>query len=168
MGARYPVYLASSATIVGAASTFPGAGRGNPPLLLGSCVAECGDRLAQRDQHGQRAVIRTSGDRRSRIRFEAFGAFWGTFDTGDAVLVHNLSHRGALIEAHQPMAVESVQSVCLMLDGQLALADARVRHFRPADSSADARYLVGIEFLAASAAFAEAVDRIVGYRAFPT
>jgi hypothetical protein len=39
------------------------------------------------------------------VRFEVFGAFWGTFDAGDAVRVHNLTHHGALIEAHQPLAV---------------------------------------------------------------
>ena len=112
-------------------------------------------------------MSRASADRRSRTRFEAFGAFWGTLDAGDAVRVHNLTHRGALIEAHQPLAVESVQSVCLMLDGQPAIADAKVRHLRHADSP-DERYLVGVEFLGTSSSFAEAVDRLVAYRAFPT
>ncbi len=45
------------------------------------------------------------------MRFEVFGAFWGTFDAGDAVRVHNLTPHGALIEANQPLAVESIQSV---------------------------------------------------------
>ena len=75
------------------------------------------------------------------MRFEVFGAFWGTFDAGDAVRLHNLTHHGALIEAHQPFAVESVQSVCLMLDGQPAIADAKVRHHEPAASQDGERYL---------------------------
>lgn len=98
-----------------------------------------------------------------------FGAFWGTFDTGDAVRVHNLTHHGALIEAHQPLAVESVQSVCLLVDGQPAVADARVRHLRPAyNHDPEEHYLVGVEFLAAPTPFLEAVDRLVAYRASPT
>jgi hypothetical protein len=111
-------------------------------------------------------MMRAPGDRRSRVRFEVFGAFWGTFDAGDAVRVHNLTHHGALIEAHQPLAVESVQSVCLLLDGQPAFADARVRHLKVV--SGGERYLVGVEFLSAPTAFLEAVDRLMAYRAYPT
>src|SRR5690349_4504721 len=110
--------------------------------------------------------VKTSGDRRSRVRFEVFGAFWGTFDAGDAVRVHNLTHHGALIEAHQPLAVESIQSVCLVLDGQPATADARVRHQRRGIEGE--RYLVGVEFLSTSVAFHEAVDRLMAYRASHT
>ncbi len=113
-------------------------------------------------------MTRAPGDRRSRMRFEVFGAFWGTFDAGDAVRVHNLTPHGALIEANQPLAVESIQSVCLMLDGQPAVADARVRHLKPAESADGARYLVGVEFLSAPTAFLEAVDRLMAYRAYPT
>src|SRR5687768_4346295 len=117
--------------------------------------------------HKWRAVVmRAPGDRRARVRFEVFGAFWGTFDAGDAVRVHDLTPHGALIEAHQPLAVESIQSVCLMFDGQPAVADARVRHLRTASDQRD-RYLVGVEFLSASTAFLEAVDRLVAYRALP-
>ena len=117
--------------------------------------------------HKRRAVVmRAPGDRRAQVRFEVFGAFWGTFDAGDAVRVHNLTPQGALIEAHQPLAVESVQSVCLMLDGQPAIADARVRHLR-ASPERD-RYLVGVEFLTSTTAFNDAVERLMAYRASPT
>jgi hypothetical protein len=112
-------------------------------------------------------MMRAPGDRRTQIRFEVFGAFWGTFDAGDAVRVHNLTPQGALIEARQPLAVESIQSVCLMFDGQPAIADARVRHLRALEDRPD-RYLVGVEFLSASTAFLEAVERLMAYRALPT
>ena len=113
-------------------------------------------------------MIRAPGDRRARVRFEVFGAFWGSFDAGDAVLVRNLTRHGALIEAHQPLAVESVQSVCLMLDGQAATSDARVRHLKEAGSNGEHRYLVGVEFVSMSTAFSDAVERLMAYRAFPT
>jgi hypothetical protein len=99
------------------------------------------------------------------MRFEVFGAFWGTFDAGEAVRVHDLTPHGALIEAHQPLAVESIQSVCLLFDGHRAIADARVRHLRA--SPAGSGYLVGIEFIAAPTAFLDAVDRVIAYRALP-
>ena len=110
--------------------------------------------------------MRAPGDRRSQVRFEVFGAFWGSFDAGDSVRVRNLTPQGALIEAHQPLAVESVQSVCLMFDGQPAIADARVRHLR--HSFDHTRYLVGVEFITASTAFVDAVERLMAYRASPT
>jgi hypothetical protein len=112
--------------------------------------------------------MRAPGDRRSRIRFEVFGQFWGTFDAGDSVQVQNLTRHGVLVESAQPFAVESIQRVCLVLDGQPTLAAARVRHLRPMASERGARYLVGMEFLSASVAFTDAVDRLIAYRARDT
>jgi hypothetical protein len=112
--------------------------------------------------------MRAPGDRRTHVRFEVFGAFWGTFDAGDAVRVHNLTRHGALIEAHQPLAVESVQSVCIVLDGQPAMADARVRHLTDMTTPEGHRYLVGVEFLSWSTAFSDAVDRLMAYRSSST
>lgn len=117
---------------------------------------------------GASAMMRAAGDRRARVRFEVFGAFWGTFDAGDAVRIHNLTKHGALIEAHQPLAIESVQSVCLMVDGQPALADARVRHLEPTFSNSGSGYLVGVEFIGMTTTFLEAVERLMAYRAYPT
>lgn len=112
--------------------------------------------------------MRAPGDRRARVRFEVFGAFWGTFEGGDAVGVRNLTRHGALLEAQQPMAIESIQSLCLMLDGQPAITDARVRHLVPADAQHPDRYLVGVEFTSPSIAFLEAVERLIAYRSSPT
>ena len=110
--------------------------------------------------------MRAPGDRRSRVRFEVFGAFWGSFDAGDSVRVHNLTHHGALIESNQPLAVESVQRVCLVLEGQPTLAEARVTHVQHSLTlSGRARYLMGMEFLTTSGDFNEAVDRLISYRA---
>jgi hypothetical protein len=104
--------------------------------------------------------MRAPGDRRTKIRFEVFGVFWGTFDAGGAVHLHDLTPHGALIEANKPLAIESVQSVCLMVDGQQAIADARVRHVR-LSTQAQGRFLVGIEFLSTSTVFLEAVERLI-------
>jgi hypothetical protein len=108
-------------------------------------------------------VMRAPGDRRTSVRYEVFGAFWGTFDAGESVRVHDLTPYGALIEAFQPLAVESIQSVCFVIDGQQANADARVRHVR-AGPEPD-RYLVGLEFIATSTEFLDVVDRLMRHRA---
>lgn len=113
-------------------------------------------------------MMRAPGDRRARVRFEVFGAFWGSFDAGEEVTLRNLTRYGALIEAHQPLAVESIQQVCLMLDGLPATADARVRHLKDSGGPNGHRYLVGVEFVSMSTAFADAVDRLMAFRAFPT
>lgn len=112
--------------------------------------------------------MRSAGDRRERIRFEVFGPFWGTFDVGEPVRVLDLTATGALIEAQQPLAVESIQTVKLMIDGQPTVAEAQVKHIRSAARGSADRYLVGVEFLGAPLAFIEAVERLVAFRALPT
>ena len=111
--------------------------------------------------------MRSPGDRRARVRFEVFGAFWGTFDAGDAARVVDLTPLGALIESRVALAVESIQSVSLVLDDDPAIAEARVRHLRPVTDQRD-RYLIGLEFIAPSAMFLDAVDRLIRYRSIPT
>lgn len=111
---------------------------------------------------------RGAGDRRGRVRFEVFGFFWGSLDVRETVRVHNLTSSGALIEADEPLAVESIQSMRLVVDDQITIADACVRHLRPLPGAAGPRYLVGIEFISASSAFQEALDRLVAYRSRPT
>lgn len=104
---------------------------------------------------------RGAGDRRDRVRFEVFGFFWGSLDVREAVIVRNLTSNGALIEVKRPLAVESLQSICLMVDGQAATAQVSVRHVRPAAPGA---FLAGVEFHSASTAFQEAVERLITYR----
>lgn len=112
--------------------------------------------------------MRSAADRRERVRFEVFGPFWGTFDVGEPVRVLDLSPSGALIEAQQPLAVESVQSVKLIIDGHPAITEAKVKHVRAVPLGALNHYLVGVEFLAAPSTFLEAVERLIAFRALPT
>jgi hypothetical protein len=109
-----------------------------------------------------------AGDRRDRVRFEVFGFFWGTFHVREGAYVRNLTSSGALIEADEPLAVESIQSVGLTIDGQSTVSQARVRHLRPVPGAPSPRYLVGVEFLSVSSAFQEAIDRLIAYRSVPT
>lgn len=74
--------------------------------------------------------MRSPSARRDRVRFEVCGRFWGSFDVGEPVRLLDLSPSGALIEAQQPLAVESVQSVKLMIDGQPTVTEAKVKRRR--------------------------------------
>lgn len=112
--------------------------------------------------------MRSPADRRDRVRFEVFGPFWGAFDVGEPVRILDLSPAGALIEAQQPLAVESIQSVKLMIDGQPTVTEALVKHVRSAPHGEINRYLVGLEFQAAPTAFLDAVERLVAFRARST
>ncbi len=94
-----------------------------------------------------------------------FGPFWGTFDVGDAVRVCDLTPQGALIETRRPLAVESVQAICLWFEGQPAMADARVCHVADAPTPHGRGYRAGIEFITTSTAFHEAVDQLISSRA---
>ena len=62
--------------------------------------------------------MRTVGDRRDGVRFEVVGSFMGTFQATEAsTRLIDLSEYGALFEAPLPLAVASVHSVCLSVDG---------------------------------------------------
>ena len=108
---------------------------------------------------------RAAGDRRDRVRFEVFGFFWGSLDVREAVALRNLTSNGALIESKRPLAVESLQSVCLMIDGEATTSQAHVRHVRPAPSG---NFFVGVEFHSASSAFQEATEKLIAFRSLPT
>jgi hypothetical protein len=133
-------------------------------------MTDCGDRLAAcwRSDEWTTRVKSLASDRRGRIRFEVFGFFWGSLDVGESVRVHNLTSHGALIEADGPLAVESIQSIRLVMDGQVTVSDAHVRHVRALPGEPPLRYLVGVEFISPSSAFQEAVERLIAYRSLPT
>lgn len=96
------------------------------------------------------------------------GPFWGTLDIGEPVCLLDLSPTGALLEMQQPLAVESIQSVRLVVDVEPTIAEARVKHARAVRIGSSERYLVGVQFLAASSAFLDAVERLLAIRALPT
>lgn len=102
------------------------------------------------------------------MRFEVFGSFWGTFDVCDTVRVRNLTHHGALVETRCPLAVESVQAICLWLDGQPAIANARVCHVADARTLHGRGYVAGVEFITTSTAFHDAIDQHIAFRACRT
>lgn len=111
---------------------------------------------------------RVVGDRRECVRFEVFGRFGGTLDVREPAHLYNLTSSGALLLAAEPLAVESMQTIGVAIDGQETLAEVRVRHLRQVPGASCPQYLVGVEFISISSAFQEAVDRLMAYRSSST
>lgn len=104
--------------------------------------------------------MRPLGDRRARIRLEVVGSLWGTLEVSKQARVVNISTSGALIASPVPAALDSTQTVKLVLKGQEIKVDARVRHLKRVVSAGDERshYQIGLEFLEAPAALAHALE----------
>jgi hypothetical protein len=112
--------------------------------------------------------MRTVGDRRNGVRFEVVGSFMGTFQATEAsTRLIDLSELGALFEAHLPLAVASVHSVCISVDGLTTSTEARVKHVRALRGSADEMFRIGVEFVESSTTFLSAVERLMQSRVLP-
>lgn len=86
-------------------------------------------------------------DRRARLRYEVVGVLRGTLEMTEPIRVQNISAEGALIETSAPIAVGTVQSVQMTLDGQSTRITARVRHVTPIGQPPRMTYAVGVEFV---------------------
>ena len=93
--------------------------------------------------------MRPLGDRRSRVRFEVVGGLWGTLEANRDARLLNISRSGALIVSPVPLAVDSIQTVRLMMKQNEFYVHARVRHVTPAAAQGgeEPQYEVGVEFL---------------------
>jgi hypothetical protein len=112
--------------------------------------------------------MRTVGDRRNGVRFEVVGSFMGTFQATEAFTrLIDLTELGALFEAHLPLAVASVHSVCLSVDGLTTSTEAKVRHVRAVRVGGEERYRIGVEFVESSTTFLSAVERLMASRVLP-
>lgn len=104
-------------------------------------------------------LMKPFGDRRARIRLEVVGSLWGTFEVTKQARVVNISRNGALISSPVPAAVDSTQTVRLMLEGHEIKLAARVRHLRQVSVGDEpGQYRIGLEFLEAPIALAEALE----------
>jgi hypothetical protein len=112
--------------------------------------------------------MRSVGDRRNGVRFEVVGSFMGTFQATEAsTRLIDLSEFGALFEAYLPLAVASVHSVCLSIDGLTASSEAKVRHVRAHRNGQHHTFRIGVEFVESSTTFLSAVERLMQSRALP-
>lgn len=112
--------------------------------------------------------MRSVGDRRNGVRFEVVGSFMGSFQaTAASTRLIDLSECGALFEAHLPLAVASIHSVCVSVDGLTTSTEAKVRHVRLIRDGAHEIFRIGVEFLESSTTFLSAVERLMQSRVLP-
>jgi hypothetical protein len=104
------------------------------------------------------------GDRRSDLRFEIIGQLWGSLETVEHLPLRNLARGGALVESRLPINPEMVRSVRLTIGDQVSDIQVRVRHVTTEKGEGGDRFLVGLEFVAPSAAALDQIDRIVAAR----
>ena len=101
------------------------------------------------------------GDRRAGPRFHIAGQLWTSLDVRTEAIVRNLSVGGALVEARLVPELRWIRSAVLGLPGVSELT-VRVRHVTPiAGPPADDRCLLGVEFLAVSAADRRRIEALM-------
>jgi hypothetical protein len=94
---------------------------------------------------------------------DVVGALWGTVEVTEPAVVLDISHDGALLRAASRPAVESSQSVRLIIDDQEINVEARVRHLKAVEPAAgrNPAWLIGLEFISASAQLVRAIDALI-------
>lgn len=107
-----------------------------------------------------------AGDRRSHERFDVVGSLWGLLEVSQSARIRNVSSTGALIDSPIPVALESTQTMKVIVDGEPVTVGGRVRHVRrvevdAADFSNDGgRYLIGLEFLSPPESVVQAIEQL--------
>lgn len=89
-------------------------------------------------------TLESGRDRRAHTRFDVLGALWGVLELPEPARILNVSGTGMLIEASSPAVLESVQSIRVLVDGEMVRFDTRVKHVRAADQAG--RYVLGLAF----------------------
>jgi hypothetical protein len=112
-------------------------------------------------------AVSQPGDRRSHVRFDVVGALWGLLELTESARIRNVSSTGALIDSPLPAALESTQTVRVLVDGEPVSLDARVRHVRRIEvdsrESGDGggpRYLIGMEFLSPPESVLQSIEQL--------
>ena len=107
------------------------------------------------------------GDRRSHERFDVVGSLWGLLEVSESASIRNVSSTGALIDSPLPVALESTQTVRLIVDGEPVTVGGRVRHVRRVESDSTRfpdidgpRYLIGLEFLSPPGSVVQAIEQM--------
>ena len=88
-------------------------------------------------------------DRRKQPRFEIVGQLWGTMETVLRLPILNVGLKGALIESHGPLAIDSIHCLAWDAEGHETSAKVKVRRIQRASGPAgEPRCLIAVEFVA--------------------
>src|SRR5262245_29144056 len=114
--------------------------------------------------------MRPLGDRRSRVRFEVLGSFWGTVDVGEPARLVNINRTGALVISRSALPPDSTQLIRLTLGGRELPVDTRVRYVKrvPGTDQEPEHYLIGLEFQSAPGILTETIDLLTSRSSSPS
>lgn len=108
-------------------------------------------------------ALKPLGDRRGRVRFDVVGALWGLLELTETARICNVSNSGALIDSPLPAALDSTQTVRVIVEGQAVALDARVRHIRRTSvENGTPRYLIGLEFVSPPESVIQSIEQLGG------
>jgi hypothetical protein len=106
-------------------------------------------------------ALKPFGDRRGQVRFDVVGALWGLLELTETARICNVSNTGALIDSPLPAALDSTQTVRVIVEGQTVALDARVRHIRRVGiESGTPRYLIGLEFMSPPESVVQSIEQL--------
>ena len=99
-------------------------------------------------------------DRRSHPRFDVIGMLWGVLELREEARLRNVSATGVLLDSPVAMAVDSSQTIRLMVDGEDVSVETRVRHVRPERAGTTPRYVIGLEFIAPPSSVLHSIEQL--------
>jgi hypothetical protein len=104
---------------------------------------------------------RRMGERRGKPRFEIVGGdLWGRLDATAPLLLRNIGHHGALVQAPMALTPGSRQTLAVNVDGHEQYAVVRVTRCVE-EASARGSYAVGLEFVTLTAQLRGVIDTLL-------
>ena len=109
------------------------------------------------------SLMRPLGDRRVRVRMEVVGRLWGTLELSETARLLNISTTGVLLESPLPFALQSTETLRLLVEGEEVAVDAHVRHLRQViREGAPPNYLIGLEFVSPPSSLIDSIEASFG------
>jgi hypothetical protein len=100
-------------------------------------------------------------DRRAEPRYDVIGALWGVLELHEEARLRNVSATGVLLDSPVPMALDSAQTIRLVVDGQDVIVEARVRHVRQqTEDLRESRYVIGLEFIEPPSPVLQSIEQL--------
>ena len=102
--------------------------------------------------------LESGRDRRAHSRFDILGALWGVLELPEPARILNVGDSGMLIEGSSPAVLGSLQTIGVLVDGEMVRFDTRVRHVQPSEQPG--RYLLGLTFESVPTAVLASIEQL--------
>jgi hypothetical protein len=103
-------------------------------------------------------ALESGRDRRAHIRFDVLGDLWGVLELPEPARILNVSGTGMLIEAASNAVLGSVQTIAVLVEGEMVRFDTRVRHVQP--TAQPGRFLLGLAFEAVPTSVLVSIEQL--------